>query len=98
MSRDFDKGERCDSVICKDFSKIVRYPLPKRQVFNSSKLKEFADDNFKFDVNCATFFERIENSVGKGEIACVEQFLVFPVFSRDWHCRNVRTKACFGTG
>ena len=24
-------------------------PLPKRQILDSSKLKEFADDNFEFD-------------------------------------------------
>ena len=39
-------------------------------MLDSSKLKEFADDNFKFDEN--------ENTVGKGEIACYEQFLLFP--------------------
>ena len=27
------------------------YPFPKRQILDSSKLKEFADDNFKFDEN-----------------------------------------------
>ena len=26
-------------------------PCPKRQILDSSKLKEFADDNFKFDEN-----------------------------------------------
>ena len=26
-------------------------PLPKRQILDSSELKEFADDNFKFDEN-----------------------------------------------
>ena len=26
-------------------------PFPKRQILDSSKLKEFADDNFKFDEN-----------------------------------------------
>ena len=27
------------------------YPFPKRQILDSSKLKEFADDNFKSDEN-----------------------------------------------
>ena len=37
--------------------------------FRLLKLKEFADDNFKFDENSRKFFDRVENTVGKGEIA-----------------------------
>ena len=48
-------------------------PLP-----DSSKLKEFADDNFKFDVNGRKLSKRVENTVGKGEIAGYKQFLLFP--------------------
>ena len=44
----------------------------------SSKLKDFADDNLKFDKNCRKFFKHVENTVGKEEIACYEQFLLFP--------------------
>ena len=43
-----------------------------------SKLKQFADDNFKFDENSRKFSKQVENTVGKGEIACYKQFLVFP--------------------
>ena len=32
---------------------------------NSSKLKEFADDNFKFDENSRKFSKWLENTVGK---------------------------------
>ena len=39
---------------------------------------EFADDNFKFDENGRNSFKRVENTVGKGEIARYEQFLLFP--------------------
>ena len=35
----------------------------------SSKLKELADDNFKFDENCIKFSKWVENTAGKGEIA-----------------------------
>ena len=45
--------------------------------FYSSKLKEFADDNFKFDENGRNFFKWVESTVGKGEIPCYEQFLLF---------------------
>ena len=51
---------------------------PKRQILDSSKLKEFADDNFKFDENGRKFSKELENTVGKGEIARHEQFLLFP--------------------
>ena len=53
-------------------------PFPKRQILDSSKLREFADDNFKFDENAREFSKRVENAVGKGEIAHYEQFLLFP--------------------
>ena len=51
--------------------------LSQRQVLDSSKLKEFADDKFKFDENGIKFSKPIENTVGKGEIPRYEQFLLF---------------------
>ena len=54
------------------------YPFPKRQILDSSKLTEFADDNFKSDEYGRKFSKRVENTVGKGEIARYEQFLLFP--------------------
>ena len=46
--------------------------------FFFSKLKEFADDNFKFDENNGKYSEWVEHSVETGEIARNEQFLLFP--------------------
>ena len=46
-------------------------------MLDSSKLKEFADDNFKFDENGRKLSKRVENTVGKREIARYEQFLLF---------------------
>ena len=40
-------------------------------------MKEFADDNFKFDKNGRKLSKQVENTVGKGEIARYEQFLLF---------------------
>ena len=54
------------------------YPFPKRQILDSSELKEFADDNFKFVENGRKLSKQVENTVGKGEIARYEQFLLFP--------------------
>ena len=47
-------------------------------ILDSSKLKEFADNNFKFDKNGRKLSKWVENSVGKGEIARYKQFLLFP--------------------
>ena len=52
-------------------------PLPDDK-FYSSKLKEFADDNFKFRENERKLSKQVENTAGKGEIAHYEQFLLFP--------------------
>ena len=42
-------------------------PFPKRQTIDPSKLKEFADDNFKFDENGRKLSKQVENTVGKKE-------------------------------
>ena len=55
-------------------------------MLDSSKLKDFADNNLIFDKNGTKFSKRVENTVGKGKKACYEQFLLFP------QCLQ---KACF---
>ena len=52
-------------------------PLPDDKILDRSKLKRSADDNFKFDENSRKFSKWVENSMGKGEIARYEQFLLF---------------------
>ena len=41
-------------------------------------MKQSADDNLKFYENSRKISKWIENTVGKGEIACYEQFVLFP--------------------
>ena len=41
-------------------------------------MKEFADDNSKFDENDRKFSKRVESTVGKEEFVLYEQFLLFP--------------------
>ena len=53
-------------------------PRTRRQILDSSTLKEFAGDNFKFDENGSKLSKRVENIVEKGEIARYEEFLIFP--------------------
>ena len=54
------------------------FNLPKWQIVDSSKLKEFADNNFEFNGYGRKSSERAENTVGKGEIAHYKQFFLFP--------------------
>ena len=44
---------------------------------DSSKLKDFADNNFKFDEIGREFSRRVKE-LGKGEIARYKYFLLFP--------------------
>ena len=53
-------------------------PFPKWQILDSSKLKAFADDNFKFNQNGRKLSKWAENTVEKGEIARYKQFFFFP--------------------
>ena len=54
------------------------YPITRQQILDWSKLKQSADNSFKFDENIKEFSKRVENTVGKGEIARYEQFLLLP--------------------
>ena len=56
---------------------ISANPFLNDKILNSSKLKQFAQDNFKCYENGRKFSNKVENSVGKGEIARYEQFLLF---------------------
>ena len=71
-------------VVCKLFqfgrlwNLLFGKEVTKRQILDSSKLKEFADEYFKFEENGRKLTKLVENTVGKGEIDCNEQFLLFP--------------------
>ena len=54
---------------------LTHYQTTNVRLFH---LKELADDNFKFEENGRKLSKRVENTVGKGEIARYEQFLLFP--------------------
>ena len=58
----------------------IHDPIPRRQILDSTKLKDFADDNFRFDENDRKLSKWVENTVGKGESARYEQFLLFPQY------------------
>ena len=75
------------------------YLFPKRQILDSSKLKEFADDNFRFDKNGRKFSKRVENTVRKRNKCSLRAISPFPtVFSKDLYCTHVKTRVCLGKG
>ena len=71
-------------------------PITRRQILDSSKLKESADDDFEFDENGRKLSKRVENTVGKGETSSYEQFLLFPVFSKGLFPGGVKRCHCVG--
>ena len=73
-------------------------PLPDDKILDSSKLKDFADDNFKFDENSRKLFKPVENTLGRGEIACYEQFLLFITGFQKAYFPEVKRCHCVGMG
>ena len=61
-----------------DKDKFHTLTLSQTTNLDSSKLKQLADGNFRFYKNDRRLSKRVENTVGKGEIARYEQFLLFP--------------------
>ena len=74
------KVVRCDGLKTKwkKKEKLLVNPLPDDKILDSSKLEDFADNNFKFHENQRKLSKQVVNTVGKGEIARYEQFLLFP--------------------
>ena len=61
-------------------------------------MKDLADDNFKFDENGRKFTKPVQNTVGKGEIACYEQFLLFPQYFQRLLLQTRKNQGLFGKG
>ena len=59
-----------------DFSVVSTKPFPitRRQILDPSKLKEFADDNFRYDENGRKFSKWVENTVGKEKLLVTSNF------------------------
>ena len=62
------------------------------------KRKEFADDNFKLCKNGGNLSKRVENTVGKGEIARYEQFLLFHSVFKNLVLQTHKNPGLFGKG
>ena len=55
-------------------------PFPNKKILDSSKLRDHADNNFKFDEDNRKFSKPVENAGGKGKIALL----------RDLYCRHIK--------
>ena len=53
---------------------IVLLPITRRQILDSSKLKEFADDNFEFDENGRKLSKQVENAVEREKLLVTSNF------------------------
>ena len=49
-------------------------PFPHDKILDLTKLKAFADDKLDATKMIISVFDRVENIVGKGEIACTSNF------------------------
>ena len=87
------KTDYCAVLECND--KLIQcLTFSRTTSFRLFQLKESADDNFKFDESGRMFSKWVENTVGKGEIARYEQFLLIPHFFQ----KTGQNQCLFGKG
>ena len=55
----------------------MTHSFPNNKILNWSKLKAFADDTLKVAKMMISLNDRVENTVGKGENAGYQHFLLF---------------------
>ena len=53
-------------------------PFPNGKILDRTKLKSFADDKLNVTKMTISSFDRVENTVGNGENAGYQHFLLFP--------------------
>ena len=69
---------------------LTVFNLSQLTKLDSSKLKNFADDLWKFDENGGKF------SMQKGSKRAISPFPM--VFTKDLYCKHIKTRACLGKG
>ena len=70
----------------------------KKKILDSSNLKGFADDNYKFDENGRKFPRWVQNTSGKGKIAHNEQFSFSRSFFKRLVLQTSENQGLFGKG
>ena len=54
------------------------YSLPNNTILDTTRLKAFANDKLNVAEMKISLYERVENTMGKGENASYQHFLLFP--------------------
>ena len=67
-------------------------PFAYDAILDSSKWKEFADDNFEFEKSGSKFSKQVENTVGN------EQFLLFHLVFKGLVLQTCKKQGLFGKG
>ena len=67
-------------------------------ILDQTKLKAFAEDKLNVTKMIISVFDRLENIVGKGEIACTSNFSFSTMFSKGLFPRLVKRCHCVGLG
>ena len=60
-------------------------PYPHDKIWDQIKLKAFADDKLDITKMMISVFDREENIMGKGEIACTSNFSLFHNVFKRYH-------------
>ena len=67
----------------REYTTLLINPFPHDKILDQTKLKAFADDKLNVPKMIISVFDRVENIVGKGEIACSSNFsFSYNVFKR----------------
>ena len=75
---------------------IVPLTLSRTTNFiHSSKLKEFADDNFEYDEYGKKFSKRLAILLEKEKLLVTSFFFFSHSVSKDMYCRHIKTRVCF---
>ena len=81
------------------FHNVICLTLPQITDFKLSQIETVCRGQFKFDEKSSKFSKRVENTVGKEEIARYEQFLLYPhCFLKGLFPRGVKRCHCVGMG
>ena len=68
----------CDKYRPRPVYSVRLNPFPHNKILDQTKLKAFADDKLDITKMIISVFDRVENIVGKGEIACTSNFSFYP--------------------
>ena len=74
------------------------FPFPHNKFLDPTKLKGFANDKLNVTKKIISVFDRVENIVEKGEIACTSNFSFSHNVSKGFFPRPVKGCHCVGMG